>query len=112
MTKKTLLIDLDGVLNVYTGGYEPDFIPPIRNGAKEFITNLAQNYELILFTTRPKEIAQKWCEENGLLENFSEITNEKKPAWLMIDDRCLTFNGNYDDLTIQIHNFTPWYKKD
>ncbi len=37
---RTLLIDLDGVLNTDTGNYDPNFIPPIREGAKEFLTAL------------------------------------------------------------------------
>ena len=36
--KKTILIDLDGVLNDYVGNYDKDFIPPIKAGAKEFLT--------------------------------------------------------------------------
>lgn len=110
MYKKTLLIDLDGVLNTYVGGYQADFIPPIRDGAKEFLAALEPNFELKLFTTRPAELAQKWLYENQISHLFSEVTNIKKPAWLLIDDRCLTFNGDYDDLALQIKNFTPWYK--
>lgn len=48
MGKKTLLIDLDGVLNTYTGGFQPDFIPPIREGAKEFLTAVEPYFELKL----------------------------------------------------------------
>ena len=36
--KKTILIDLDGVLNDYVGNYDKDFILPIKAGAKEFLT--------------------------------------------------------------------------
>lgn len=111
MRKKTLLIDLDGVLNTYSGNYDPDFIPPMRDGAKEFLAELCQKkFELVLFTTRPKNFAQQWCSENGLLDYFSEVTDKKKPAWLIIDDRCLNFNGSYEEITLQILNFTPFYK--
>lgn len=110
MYKKTLLIDLDGVLNTYVGGYQADFIPPIRQGAKEFLIALEPNFELKLFTTRPAELAQKWLDDNEISHLFTEVTNIKKPAWLLIDDRCLTFNGDYDDLTTKIINFAPWYK--
>ena len=33
MYKKTILIDLDGVLNEYTGNYQADYIPPIIHEA-------------------------------------------------------------------------------
>ena len=36
--KKTILIDLDGVLNDYVGNYDKDFIPQIKAVAKEFLT--------------------------------------------------------------------------
>ena len=48
--KKRLLIDLDGVLNTYTGNYIPDYIPPIADGAREFLEELHQEFELVLFS--------------------------------------------------------------
>ena len=55
--KKTILLDLDGVLNIYNGEYQEDYIPPIRDGAKDFIKTLHDKFKIILFTTRKKEIA-------------------------------------------------------
>lgn len=34
--KKTILIDLDGVLNTYMGKFDKNLIPPIKEGAKKF----------------------------------------------------------------------------
>lgn len=110
MYKKTLLIDLDGVLNTYTGGFQQNVIPPIREGAKEFLIELYADFDLKLFTTRDMQLAQKWLYDNDLNYLFSEITNVKKPAWLIIDDRCLTFNGDYNKLISNISKFKPWYK--
>lgn len=110
MYRQTLLIDLDGVLNNYTGNYIDNLIPPIREGAREFIISLSYEYDLKLFTTRSKNLAQKWLIENNLDKFFSEITNEKKIAWLIIDDRSITFKGNYDEILNQINQFKPWYK--
>ena len=33
--RKTILIDLDGVLNEYTGDFDKDYIPPIKDSNKE-----------------------------------------------------------------------------
>ena len=44
--KYTILIDLDGVLNTYSGGFDENYIPPIKEGAKEFIEKLSENFEL------------------------------------------------------------------
>lgn len=52
--KPTLLIDLDGVLNTYCGEYKKDYIPPIKDGAHDFLKSVYDNYILVLFTTRQK----------------------------------------------------------
>lgn len=107
---RTLLIDLDRVLNTYTGNYDPNFIPPIRDGAKEFLADLIENnYEIKIFTTRDKLLTQKWLEENNITPFVTAVTNIKEPAFLMIDDRCLTFDGNYKNISSQIKNFLPWF---
>ena len=110
MGKRTILIDLDGVLNTYTGGYDEKFIPPMKDGADVFLGKLAEKFDLKLFTTRPEDLARKWCEENNIKQYFSEITNIKKPAWLVIDDRCLNFSGDYEEMLLKIFDFKPWYK--
>ena len=110
MKKKTILIDLDGVLNEYRGNYNPDCIPPMKSGADTFLEKLCKYYELKIFTTGDKILTTKWLKENHLYKYISDVTNTKVPAWLIIDDRCLTFNGNYHDILYNIQNFKPWYR--
>ena len=110
MYKKTILIDLDGVLNEYTGNYDPDYIPPIRSGAFELLENLSGKYDLRIFTTRNRKLVEKWLFSYKIQGFIKSITNEKVPAWLIIDDRCIKFSGSYHDLLNQIENFKPWYK--
>ena len=107
---KTLLIDLDGVLNTYTGDYRADFIPPIREGAHEFLEELSQNYIIKIFTTREKALAEKWVCEHELDKIVDGITNFKEPCYMIIDDRCLTFNGNYSEILAKLQTHKPWYK--
>jgi len=111
MVKKTILIDLDGVLNIYNGNYDENYIPPIKNGAYELITQLANNYKIVIFTTRNTLIASKWIIENDLFSYVENVTNVKEPAHLIIDDRCINFNGDYKYLKHKIENFEVWYKK-
>ena len=108
--KKTILIDLDGVLNTYTGGFDPNFIPPIKDGAVEFLENLSKNYEIKLFTTRNKLLASKWLIENKIDSYFQDITNTKDVCYLYVDDRCVTFDGDYNSLNDKIENFKVWHK--
>ena len=109
--KKTILIDLDGVLNLYTGEYIENFIPKPRNGVEKFLEKLNRNYDLKLFTTRNKKLAKEWLRAHKLSRFFSEVTNTKQPAWLIVDDRCIRFRGEYDILLEEIEHFKTWYKK-
>ena len=111
MRKALILIDLDGVLNIYHGNYNKNIIPPIRNGAKDFIIKLAENYSLKLFTNRNPKLAKKWLKENKLDKYFLDVTNVKGPATLYIDDRALTFNGDFNETIAQVYNFKPFWEK-
>lgn len=110
--RKTIMIDLDGVLNNYTK-YEENYIPDIKEGAKEFIEKLynSNNYELVLFTTRNEKLANDWLKKEKLDVYFKEVTNIKKPAYLYVDDRAVKFEGNYEDTLQDIEKFKVYWKK-
>lgn len=73
--KKTILIDLDGVINVYEGSFDADYIPQIKKGAEQFIKKLADKYDIKLFTTRNRLLTAKWLIDNQIDNYFSDITN-------------------------------------
>ena len=107
---KTVLIDLDGVLNIYDGNFDKDKIPPVKDGAKEFLKKLSEKFVIKLFTTRNKLLASKWLIENGIDNFIEDITDKKDVCWLYIDDRCICFDGEYKNLSEKIDSFKPWYK--
>ena len=109
--KKTILLDLDGVINTYNRDYNPDYIPPLRTGARQFLEKLSQKYKIKLFTTRNKMLASMWLLENNLNEFISDVTNTKELCWLFVDDRCVCFNGNYNELFEDIESFKVWHGK-
>ena len=109
--KKTILIDLDGVLNQYDGIFDKNVIPVIKDGAKEFLSKLSEKFEVKIFTTRNKLQTAKWLIENNIDKYVSDITNVKDLSWLYVDDRCLCFEGDYKNILEKITNFQPWYKK-
>ncbi len=110
MNKKTILIDLDGVLNLYTGNYDKEVIPSIKEGAEEFLKKISKEYDIKVFTVRNKILTFKWLQKNKIEQYFSDITNIKEPAYLYIDDRCIKFEGDYNILENQINTFKTWYK--
>ena len=109
--KKTILIDLDGVLNQYDGHFDANNIPPVRVGVKEFFEKFNyDDFEFKLFTTRNKILAVKWLIENNIDKYFIDVTNTKDLCYLYIDDRCIRFDGDYIKLKDEIQNFKVWYK--
>jgi len=110
MTKKTVLIDLDGVLNTYCGNFEDDFVPDIKDGALEFLKILSKDYLIKLFTARNNELVKIWVKKNNLSDYISGITNIKEPAFLILDDRCIKFEGDYAKALDAIKDFKVWYK--
>ena len=108
--KKTILIDLDGVLNTYNGNYDANYIPPVKDGAKEFIEELSKTCNITLFTTRDRTLANEWLKEYELDSLIVKVTSVKEPCYLYIDDRCIRFNGNYSELKEEITNFKVWWK--
>ncbi len=108
--KKKILLDLDGVLNTYTGNFDVASIPPIKDGAIELLQNLSKDYEVKIFTVRNINLVEKWVIENNIQNYISGITNTKEAAWLIVDDRCICFNGCYDKLLADIAGFKVWHR--
>ena len=108
--KKTILVDLDGVLNEYKGDYNDAVIPSVRAGAKEFLEELSNNFIVKIFTTRSVQKVEEWFSLNKLNSYISGVTNKKEPAYLIIDDRCINFDGDYKSTLEKIKNFEVWYK--
>lgn len=109
--KRTIMIDLDGVLDNYSK-FDENEIPEIRQGAKDFVKTLYSTgkYDLILFTTRSPKLALNWLIKNNIDKYFKDVTNVKIPAYIYIDDRGLKFNGNYEETLKQIENFKTYWK--
>ena len=109
--KKRILIDLDGVLNKYgEKPYDENYIPEIREGAKEFIKELSNYAELYLFTSKNLMLSVQWLSKNKIDQYFKDVTNVKIPSYLYIDDRCICFKGNYSNTLDEIKQFKVYWK--
>ena len=111
MCKKNILIDLDGVLNRYgQEKFDKNYIPDLKDGAKEFIEKLSDEANLYLFTTRNLLLASKWLIKNNLDKYFTDVSNNKIPSFLSIDDRTICFKGNYNETLSDILRFKPYWE--
>ena len=101
-----MLIDFDGTIHKYSKGWDDGSIydPPI-SGAKEAIDKLKETYKIVIFTTRVSPSANKdYLEQTKNIElwmkkyniYFDEITSEKIPAFRMIDDLAIKFDGDWN----------------
>lgn len=106
MTKKTICVDFDGVLNNYSGYGEGNLGEPL-SGSQVFIKELRRKYKVVILTSRSKEQVIGWLNNNGFPS--MKVTNRKIPAVAYIDDRAIQFNGSYIQTIYEALNFKPYW---
>lgn len=128
MRKPILCLDFDGVIHSYDSGWKgADVIPDAAvPGAIQFIDSAVNEFTVSVYSSRsgqPNGIMamQFWLklnlyrelDENRANEIFEliEWPTEKPPALVTIDDRALTFTGEWPSLAA-IKGFKPWNKVD
>jgi len=132
----TLALDFDGVIHKYSQGWHDgsiydDSVP----GAIEFIAEMMWKHQWSIFimSTRDPQQIKEWFEQKifkpGQESLFSVtvidesvqkwtnkcnlgITNRKLQATVYVDDRGLTFDGNFDDLHRKIQLFRTWSNRE
>lgn len=128
--KPIIAVDFDGVIHSYTSGWQgADVIPdPPVEGAIEWLLDALRrkDIKIVIFSTRAKEgkVAMKeWLQrcavalerdswyEDELAMSAVEITHQKPPAIITIDDRAYQFKGKWPSVDDLI-NFQPWNKVD
>ena len=131
--KPILCLDFDGVIHSYSSGWKgADVIPdPPVLGAFQFIHAASKFFRICIYSSRsayPHAITamREWfglwsvdpefgfshdMELSGFFECL-EFPDQKPSAFMTIDDRALTFTGNWADFDPQsLLEFKPWNKK-
>lgn len=87
---RTLLVDFDGVIHAYSHGWGDGtaYDPPMP-GAKEALAELSERYEVVIFSTRDAGQIAAWLIQHEFPPY--EVTNHKRPATAIIDDRAVRF---------------------
>ena len=105
-------VDLNGVLDQYTGwnGLVETFPP--AEGADRFLTELRKRFNtVVVFTAiQPLSVAEGWLVETGLDKYVDYITSFKIPAQLYIDDKGIQHRGDFDETLRLIDSFVPHWK--
>lgn len=113
--KKIIIFDFDGVIHEYKSKWtDASTISdgPVP-GIKELIHELRKTYRVVIVSSRCVnhdgiQAVKAWLCYHEI--EVDDICKEKPPAYLTIDDRCICFDGNTQDLIERINNFKPWNK--
>ena len=116
MSKKRIVFDFDGVIHKYSKGWQDGSIydEPVE-GIREVIDYLRQKYEVVIVSTRSKELNSreemlKWLNKYNII--VDQILVSKPPAMIYIDDRGYKFDGTkLDSLIYDIEHFKTWQER-
>lgn len=128
-----ICLDFDGVIHWYRNGWQGGVIyDPVTPGFFKWAAEAQKHFKLVIYSSRSKDPFQiddmkKWlCEqavehyanmdmEAPVTEHVKEVmswfefAHEKPPAFLTIDDRAITFHGNWENLDPEkLREFKPW----
>lgn len=130
--KPILVLDFDGVIHSYTSGWKgADVIPdPPVPGALLFMYEALDHFNVQVFSSRSNQpggiaamqdwlrhwaidgMADGWFEGDPMLGWLNQIgwPTEKPPALVTIDDRAITFTGEWPSMET-LRDFRPWNKR-
>jgi hypothetical protein len=101
-----IAIDLNGVLDDYTGWRGPEHWDAPRRGAADFLRTLRERgFRVVVHTTRWADDARVWLREHDLLQYVDEVTDRKVSAHVFVDDRAVCFRGDFDQTLRDIEAF-------
>lgn len=115
---KTICVDIDGTLVHYKEWQGDDHFGKLVPGAVEAMRELREKgWFIIIYTTRSnKKAVKKFLDKNKIVydcinENPFQPNNAiggKPLADVYIDDRAITFDGNWWSAVDKIVNFKTW----
>lgn len=127
-SKPILCLDFDGVLHSYSSGWQGASVIPDEPvpGALDFLTKALRHFSVAIYSSRSSQpfgieamkfwlgvqFAKQGMETSELMAIMKEISfpSEKPPAFLTIDDRAITFTGQWP-VVEELLLFKPWNKQ-
>ena len=115
MKYKAVIFDFDGVIHSYKSGWKGATVIPDEpvDGIENAIKQVREKYKVVVVSTRCYSEGGISAIKDYLKKHdieVDDVTGEKPPAIVQIDDRAITFGGSCDTLLEKIRDFKPWYK--
>jgi predicted glycosyltransferase len=105
----TVLVDFDGVIHKYTHGWLDGTAYDVPfDGAKDGLEELERlGYTVVIFTTRDRDQVREWLLKYEF--ELYDVTNEKRKAVAIIDDRAIRF-VQWSQAILDLRAFYPLEK--
>lgn len=110
--KQILSFDFDGVIHMYREGWKgiDNIYDEPTPGAQEYIREAQKAFKVIIHSSRCSEerglnAIKEWLNKHNFPE--VEVTANKPPAFITIDDRVHLFTGVFPDIG-ELLAFKPW----
>jgi hypothetical protein len=113
LAKKTVCLDFDGCIHKMKGwgDDEGDITGTLIDGAKEAIEDLRSDYKVVIYSVRcrtkkGRDGIAKFLSDNEI--EVDGIESDKPAAFCFLDDRAITFKGNWKTAVKNIRGFKWW----
>lgn len=121
-----LCLDFDGVIHSYERGWQNgELYGSVTPGFWDWALKAEKLFKLVIYSSRSGtegEIAhmKEWLSDQWEIYKldfhpsvtempFFTFADRKPPAFLTVDDRCVCFKGNWNDLDPELLvDFKPW----
>lgn len=117
---KTICIDIDGTICRHDGWRGETYFGELIPGANECISKLHnEGWTIIIYTGRnDKDLVSQFLTNHGIPfdaininPKLKGIERSGKPlADVYLDDRAISFKGNWEEAYEEINHFKPWHE--
>lgn len=122
---KILAVDFDSVVHMYSKGWQNgEIYDSVVPGTKETLEKLYnEGYKILIYSTRcnpayqvkggpvQKNLVKNYLDEHEIPYHDIHIGGKPK-ATMYIDDRAISFKGNWSETYNEINNFKTWNRPD